>query len=121
MKTRIQQIKQRLEAATPGPWEFNTSLYTSSRIWLLPIDAGLILKSEENELAGKMEPITRLIANAPQDISDLLAVVEVLEACVKLSRSVAGHPSAVEGCRIIIKNHNEALTKAHEIFSSSES
>ena len=82
MKTRIQQIKQRLEARLD-----KTGAHT----------------------------VSMKVVN--QDIADLLAVVEVYEECLIKIEVELGE----DDDNIYIAEAREALTKAKEIFSSSES
>ena len=82
MKTRIQQIKQRLEARLD-----KTGAHT----------------------------VSMKVVN--QDIADLLAVVEVYEDCLTKIEVELGE----DDDNIYIAEAREALTKAKEIFSSSES
>jgi len=82
MKTRIQQIKQRLEARLD-----KTGAHT----------------------------VSMKVVN--QDIADLLAVVEVYEDCLIKIEVELGE----DDDNIYIAEAREALTKAKEIFSSSES
>ena len=117
MKTRIQEIKQRLEAATPGPWFISGDVngenlniiqtnHTTRDVWQIP------------RVKGDYE----LIANSRQDISDLLAVVEVYEAGLKdvhdeIHDEHCEDDTHCNWCESLIMT----LTKAQEIFSSSES
>ena len=107
MKTRIQQIRARLDAATPGPWFISGDVngenlniiqtnHTTRDVWQIP------------RVKGDYE----LIANSRQDISDLLAVVEVYEAGLKSISTLDKfkHLHVVNGAQ-------EALTKAHEIMN----
>ena len=112
MKTRIQQIRARLDAATPGPWFISGDVngenlniiqtnHTTRDVWQIP------------RVKGDYE----LIANSRQDIADLLAVVEVYEDCLTKIEVELGE----DDDNIYIAEAREALTKAHEILSSSES
>jgi hypothetical protein len=77
--TRIDDIRKRLEAATPGPWEMNGS------------GPGYILEDATSGHAIRCEvcppeetiPIDyEFIANAPTDIAYLLRLVEEYEAAM---------------------------------------
>jgi len=126
MKTRIQQIRERLEAATPGPWypgfAWPNAIYKNKA---LTKQLGTVGKNSHiNDENGKID--AEFIANAPQDIADLLAVVEVLEAGLEQYEQPFDtiitdprHPRFIDIDRGLTAR--EALTKAHEIFSSSES
>ena len=122
MKNRLSEIKNRLEAATPGPWDnrcLNTldNMAKPRHIWT---EYGFIceLKSPLDSSVADAE----FIANAPQDIADLLAVVEVYEAGLKdVHDGIHGEhcedDTHCNWCESLIMT----LTKAQEIFSSSES
>ena len=112
MRTRLSEIKNRLEAATPGPWDnrcLNTldNMAKPRHIWT---EYGFIceLKSPLDSSVADAE----FIANAPQDIADLLAVVGVYEAGLKSISTLDKfkHLHVVNGAQ-------EALTKAHEIMN----
>ena len=113
MRTRLSEIKNRLEAATPGPWDnrcLNTldNMAKPRHIWT---EYGFIceLRSPLDSSVADAE----FIANAPQDISDLLAVVEVYKDCLTKIEVELGE----DDDNIYIAEAREALTKAHEIMN----
>ena len=117
MKNRLSEIKNRLEAATPGPWypgfAWPNAIYKNKA---LTKQLGTVGKNSHiNDENGKID--AEFIANAPQDISDLLAVVEVYKDCLTKIEVELGE----DDDNIYIAEAREALTKAHEILSSSES
>ena len=121
MRTRLSEIKNRLEAATPGPWDnrcLNTldNMAKPRHIWT---EYGFIceLKSPLDSSVADAE----FIANAPQDISDLLAVVEVYEAGLEQYEQPFDtiitdprHPRFIDIDRGLTAR--EALTKAQAIL-----
>ena len=98
MRTRIQQIRARLEAAVDAE---------SYMGFIQQLANDGVLRQAEMDLHRF----------APQDISDLLAVVEVYEDCLTKIEVELGE----DDDNIYIAEAREALTKAKEILSSSES
>lgn len=86
--TRLDEIRARLEAATPGPWWFAKGGLGDNFIGYgtrNPADCGIVLTAEFdfNQCRTVMscsDNNSELIANAHNDISYLLAEVERLEA-----------------------------------------
>ena len=83
-QSRIQEIKQRLEKATPGDWasedslEIITTLEQETCFVAFPV----IAEVREDQNIGSEQALgnTEFIAHAPSDISYLLAEVEQLRA-----------------------------------------
>ena len=103
MKTRIQEIRARLEAAVDAE---------SYMGFIQQLANDGVLRQAEMDLHRF----------APQDISDLLAVVEVYEAGLKdvhdeIHDEHCEDDTHCNWCESLIMT----LTKAQEIFSSSES
>jgi hypothetical protein len=78
VKKRLDAIRSRLEAATPGPWAYHQEYHqvfavVNGREWFIQTTGG-----------PRVSPEADLIANAPADIAYLLALVETLAAAVVL-------------------------------------
>jgi len=84
-KKQIEEIRARLEAATPGPWRKDaTPGYFEPAVW---IGEGCVYPEEQSDAT--------FIAHAPQDIADLL------EEVGRLRDFVAAHGLADDcGCEI---------------------
>jgi len=78
LTTKLDAISKRAEAATEGPWQFNASLYTDARIWVVPNDSGLIIKAEDAKLYGTMGDNAKFIAHARQDVPALVEALRVM-------------------------------------------
>lgn len=100
---KLKEIRARLDAATPGPWTFSASLFTDARIWIEPLDCGLIIKAESKVLYGKLGEIAHLIANAPTDIAYSLSLIEKQSRAIELIQGQCGIPDAGDACRAILK------------------
>ncbi len=74
----LAQVKERAEAATDGPWSFNTSLMTTARVWMDTPDEGLYLSCNYEFAKPNMANETRFIAHARTDVPVLLEMVELL-------------------------------------------
>lgn len=66
-KERIEEIKARAEAATPGPWR----VLRWTRVWSIPADAWVVAGYDDTDTCD-----AAFIAAARQDIPDLLAAIE---------------------------------------------
>ena len=81
---QLDAIQERLDAATPGPWAVDSDdpayiIYPEKGGW-----DGLVI-AHVAEQDGALFPVEHngsLIANAPQDLADLLAEVERLRALI---------------------------------------
>lgn len=92
---RIDAIRQRLEAATPGPWRYRTTSEPAEH-WVrgeaseVALVGGYFDLSEADELALPVphdsEPDAELIANAPADIEFLLGEVSRLQGELAMAR-----------------------------------
>lgn len=65
MDERLQAIKERLAAATPGPWREGDGIWSDSANVLVVTDAE--------------GPDTTFIANAPSDIAYLLSLLDLAD------------------------------------------
>jgi hypothetical protein len=74
---RIEEIKARLQAATPGPWEYQERSDAYTHIVRTPPSRFLCQLSQDT--SGVTEANARLIASAPSDISWLLSRLEDAE------------------------------------------
>lgn len=95
---RLKEIRERLEAATPGPYVLDV-INPVDQIELLAnckyADDGAIQDADEIMITNKIWPLDthsietyEMLANAPTDLADLLAVVEVLfDACEYTKKS----------------------------------
>jgi hypothetical protein len=72
---KLRAILERVKSAPKGPWSKNASLYTDARVWIEPLDCGLVLKAEDKVLYGQMGELANLIANAPTDLTLLAECV----------------------------------------------
>lgn len=71
--TRLDEIRARLEAATPGPWSADYWHGDPLQTWAVTDDAGVKELAVADELT---EADALLIAHAPEDLRILLAVAE---------------------------------------------
>lgn len=84
--TRLDEIAERLEAATPVPWQaYGTTVAAMTGPGDCGGCSGLPSPAHEpaclwSEIAGADEPDAELIAHAPADLSSLLAVVREVAA-----------------------------------------
>lgn len=73
--SRIEEIEARLEAATPGPWEFSLG-----RDWEITANGGsLDYVASVSDHGDQSDHDAVFIANAPEDIAYLLAALRGLE------------------------------------------
>ena len=75
MSDRIAEIRERLERATPGPWQAISSGRAHGDHWYVT-DAGEAIASihaSDGEDEDQREPDAEFIAHAPEDIAFLLA------------------------------------------------
>lgn len=75
MSDRIAEIRERLEGATPGPWQAISSGREHGDHWYVT-DAGEAIASihaSDGEDEDQREPDAEFIAHAPDDIAYLLA------------------------------------------------
>jgi hypothetical protein len=89
-QARIEQIKQRVEAATPGPWETNKLTHWPSWYSVVAIgkDHGHIADVQRwrHGVAGSVaenEANAAFIAHARQDVPDLLAALAEAQATIQ--------------------------------------
>ena len=66
--------------------------------------------SEVYEKSGLYKRVEKII----NENTELKAKLKTAEDALRLSMSIAGHPNPIEGCRIIIRNHKDALAKIKE-------
>lgn len=114
---RIREIEQRLEAATPGPWELWTGC--SWRRFGSKVTGSTVCEptkayDEHPDLyfrnGGEDGPDAQLIAHAPQDIRSLLSYVKELEAERDLLLGVASdewYNNGNEGARRMLRDLND--------------
>lgn len=76
---RLQEIRARVAAATPGPWHWDED--NDPWLWGGP---GVFVLSSEDEISVPNPNDYALIAHAPQDLADLLAEVERLQKVITL-------------------------------------
>ena len=93
LRALLAPIRERLAAATPGPWEtvrHDLSLYVESESGELnPINLGYVGNRPERD--------GELIANAPADLARLLSAIEAVESwCMNLDAIEAADPSSAE-------------------------
>ncbi|GIP55928.1 hypothetical protein [Paenibacillus vini] len=82
MNDRIQEIRERLEAASPGPWTiYEYSDYRGYEVHKYPIGYKSAITGWGKVLQTKED--ASLIANAPTDISYLLSEVERLQTALE--------------------------------------
>lgn len=72
----LNEIKTRLEKATPGPWETYDSSYMSTYSW---IDEWYVENAEARIEGENRINNANFIAHTPEDVSQLIARVEKLE------------------------------------------
>jgi hypothetical protein len=87
MNDRINEIRARLQAATPGPWKIDPDDPTKFESIVSTADDrpwGWV------EVARSIGPDAKLIANAPEDIAYLL---ERLEAFAPVLTRLDAHPT----------------------------
>jgi hypothetical protein len=96
MRPNIDAIRKRLEAATPGDWEYNQGNIMVSR-WSEADKEGSqhVIKDYVYMVAWEGSCIcdeedVKFIAHAPTDIRELLEYVEELEAFVKYAGDGGG-------------------------------
>lgn len=81
MTTRIAEIKERLEKATPGPWRHLKEANKGYRGWIVPTkDPNITYEKYDGDIIcehGYMDMVTAdFIAHAPADIAWLLTELE---------------------------------------------
>lgn len=75
-KKLIEETLRLRAEATQGEWEFNCSLFTSSRIWLKIPDEALYLHSDVRD-KPLMSENTKLICHSANNIEKLCKALEV--------------------------------------------
>jgi hypothetical protein len=77
--SRIDEIRKRVEAATPGPWRFDLNRrFIESLETFEKLAEGAYDRLEEDSYIDIADKNADLIANAPSDLAFLLAEVERL-------------------------------------------
>lgn len=83
---RLKSIRERLRAATPGPWNIERVDHEDQITFEIGTDAGFFAKIYESDFienGRNAKPTCELIANAPSDIAYLLALVERYEKALE--------------------------------------
>ena len=100
MTLDLEPIKERLAAATPGPWEMS---YDADDKWTSitgqPYDDGgqWLVCPEVATCEGEPDADSTFIAHAPEDMRALIEEVETLRGQVEAVRAaVANHPAPCE-------------------------
>ena len=122
--SRLDEIKARLEAATPGPW-----VSDDSNIFSVPL--GKMRHMGKMRHKGSCRPLGFIatttqgydnfennedfIANAPADIAFLLSEIERLKAASNVNDTVDFLSKKAEECRQQIIRANESLSEIKEI------
>lgn len=101
---RLREIRGRLENATPGPWEVdrneygNVNEFFSEGVYVFSVDAAsgstiadFVSMGRDGSRVDNAIENAELIANAPQDIADLLAENDRLREEIKF---LDGHERA---------------------------
>jgi hypothetical protein len=78
MGNRIRDIRQRLEKATPGPWDGVTD--HDEVMTFFPVNFSKVAIDFTDRFNGQWEPNIDLIINAPTDIRHLLDVIAERDA-----------------------------------------
>ena len=89
---RLEAIRQRVEKATQGPWNFEGNKWQDGYVIYSPIKRGFHNNGGEvAEVDDSYEPSdAEFIANARQDIPDLLAEVERLRYALESIVNIDG-------------------------------
>jgi len=80
LRALLAPIRERLAAATPGPWHWDEDH------WLEGVSGGYVLSNDVVLDKNRVEPVSVapdnaiLIANAPTDLTRLLAAIEAVTA-----------------------------------------
>ena len=86
----LQAIEARLEAATPGPWDFDTIPETGESRVVVRSNAGDPMLEVSVATHGVSAEDAEFLAHAPEDIRALLAEVKAVREVV------ARHPDVLE-------------------------
>ena len=126
--SRIEEIKARCEAATPGPWEadYNTP-FSNDFVGIYEETEGYIIKAEDEDEGDSTRPNdAAFIANAREDIPYLLAEVKQLKAGLNMAinhqktlqdlwnRETATLTARAEKAETERNTYKEALQNWHE-------
>lgn len=89
MSDRLQEIRARLDAATPGPWRVIEPLQQTARPARRMIVADLEAAQQSSEIGNVQMSWfdTRFITHAPDDIAWLLAEIDALRERVAVLRA----------------------------------
>lgn len=82
MTNRLREISERLERATPGPWNIERVDHEHEITFEIGTDEGFFAKIYEHDFIDQgrnAKPTCELIAHAPDDLRYLLSLVERLE------------------------------------------
>ena len=88
---RLEDIRERLAAATPGPWDerFDGGEYTiwsAGSIDHVPTDMALMILDGEGSPSDAVRADALLVANAPADLAFLLALVADQQRLLNIMR-----------------------------------
>jgi hypothetical protein len=115
----LEEIKARLNAATPGPWKaYDWPSFPRS-------DENCVRIESETTITAfcfsdKPNHDALLIAHAPEDLRKLIAVVEVLSATISKHCNCREYASGPNGMDTIQCDNCEALESAEKILGGKE-
>lgn len=84
MNDRLDEIKARLKAATPGPWILKRVRECGDDLWLDTLCSAKTKEQGDNDVA--------LLAHAPSDLAYLLSALESAEKVVEAARLAMFEP-----------------------------
>jgi hypothetical protein len=97
IKTLLQPIQNRLNAATPGPWGTIADTYKSTPVHHIGADVSGVTVAQVIDHGAQTARNAGFIAHAPTDQGRLLAAVQAVIALHKPER-LDGRP--IHGCRV---------------------
>jgi hypothetical protein len=113
-RPRLKSIRERLDAATPGPWHFDIGNFEVEKV---PCRAHICFVENRAERPRESDYIAdgELIANAPSDLQYLLDLYEQLKADAdKLVEALSIYAALEKSCTEIAGEpfHGDLATKA---------
>lgn len=88
LESEIKKIRDRLDAATPGPYDSRVREFSNIALCEVWTEFGWYIELP----AAYREATTELFANSPTDIAKLLRCVEVLSEACKMYAALNGGP-----------------------------
>jgi len=112
----LQPIKDRLAAATPGPWWASKEKTFGTYLAIAVVGCNEV-QAKHDGYRYSDDADADLIANAPQDLAALVAEVERLEneAAVMQQVTLAGLAAEVERLRAAIGAHREQCHRTNKV------